>query len=276
MPLFVNKMPIKFFRFSGGECHVSVEGIRIGAQVELLAYLYSSDDVMSLLLAVDAIRRVNPHALIDLQIPYMPYARQDRVCNEGEALSIKVMASLINGLNCHSVTILDPHSDVTAALIERVRIVLQSELVSRFGEVKELLQSNEVTLLAPDAGAEKKVRAVANTLLAEGIESDVAYASKSRDVRTGHIIKTNIPGDVAGKNYLIVDDICDGGGTFINLARELKAQGSEDIYLYVTHGIFSKGLEPLKEVLSHVYCQHSFTKFSEPEFLTTMEDVSCM
>lgn len=271
MPIFINQTAVKNFNFSGGECQISLGDMTVGNAVSVKAYLFSSDDIMQLLLTVDSLRRIDPDILIDLTIPYVPYARQDRVCNDGEALSIHVMTSLINNLNCHSVTILDPHSDVTPALINRVRIIHQADLVSQSKHIQDLLKSKPITVIAPDAGAEKKTRTLAKALHDTGIEVDVAFASKERDVKTGNILKTIIPDNVTGKSFLIVDDICDGGLTFTNLAKELKSHGAQDIYLYVTHGIFSKGIQPLKQHLTHVYCHHSFSNISEPEFLTIME-----
>ena len=131
MTVNVNKKPIKAFNFSGGESQVSIAGIEIGDLVEVSAFLNGADEIMRLILTVDAIRRINKGAKIDLHIPYFPYARQDRVCNEGEALSVEVMAQLINNLSCESVTIEDPHSAVTANLIKNVRVLSQADIISR-------------------------------------------------------------------------------------------------------------------------------------------------
>ena len=123
MPILVNQKSVGFFKFSGGECHVKISDLEITERTNILANLNNSDDVMSLLLIVDAVRRINPSTQVLLTIPYFPYARQDRVCNEGEALSVKVMADLINSLNCAGVTIYDPHSDVTPALLNNCRAI---------------------------------------------------------------------------------------------------------------------------------------------------------
>jgi ribose-phosphate pyrophosphokinase len=75
-------------------------------------------------------------------------------------------------------------------------------------------------------------------------------------------------------NLIILDDICDGGQTFVELAKHLKAQGAKAIYLYITHGIFSKGLSVLKQHFEHVYCYHTMLKAAEidRDFLTILED----
>src|SRR5882672_10205300 len=115
MPIYIDDELIESFIFPGGECHVRYHGDHDHCSVK--AYLNDSNDIMKLLLLIDAIKRNNEDVKIFLTIPYFPYARQDRSCNYGEPLSVKVMANLINSLECYNVTIYDPHSDVTAALL---------------------------------------------------------------------------------------------------------------------------------------------------------------
>jgi len=277
MTVLINKKEIKFFNFSGGECQVSVDDIPLGAEIEVTAYLHNADDIMRLLLTIDAIRRIKGgSAHINLVTPYIPYARQDRVCNNGEALSIAVMAGLINNLGCARVTILDPHSDVTPALIRNAHIITQAQLIADSAAMCALIRDKSLTLIAPDAGAEKKIGSLEKALHTKGINALAMFATKRRDVRNGTILETIIPANVAGKNFLIADDICDGGKTFTELAAKLKEHGAHEIYLYVTHGIFSKGLDVLKTHISHIYCFHSFIKNTDSSFLTILEDVSCV
>jgi|LakMenE01Jun11ns_1017448.scaffolds.fasta_scaffold9654888_1 ribose-phosphate pyrophosphokinase len=270
MSITVNNQLIETFNFSGGECHVKVP-LNIGDNVKIFAKLNNSDDIMYLLLTVDAIRRINQETKIYLTIPYFPYARQDRVCNEGEALSVKIMANLINSLHCDEVTIYDPHSDVTPALLNRCKVISLAEIIADSLLVK-LIHKNNLTLLSPDAGAEKKIRAAANKIALHGKTVEVLCASKSRDVRTGNITSTQIHGDIKGKNLIILDDICDGGSTFVELAKTLKKLESGDVYLYITHAIFSKGLAVLKNHIKHVYCYHTLLRAEEIDhsFLTVV------
>ena len=97
-------------------------------------------------------------------------------------------------------------------------------------------------LVAPDAGALKKIDAVAR---ATGV-SEYAILSKKRDVASGNLTGfALVAGDVRGRVLLIVDDLCDAGGTFIGSAQVLRDAGAHSVSLYVTHGIFSKGVEHL-------------------------------
>lgn len=264
MTIKVNGKPIKSFNFSGGECHVSIAGIETGAAAMIEAYLYSADDIMRLIMTVDAVRQINPETVIDLTIPYFPYARQDRVCNPGEAFGAAVMAHLINGLNARSVTVLDPHSPVVEAYLKNTRVITQAELVK--GTVANFIKREGLTLVSPDKGASKKTDEIGAAL--GGVQ--VLHCAKVRDPATGKITHAEVHGDASGKDMMILDDICDGGGTFIELAKILKAQGAGRLYLYVTHGIFSKGLDILKEHFAHVFCVHTFLRADQidTDFLT--------
>lgn len=266
----INNTEIKHFIFPGGECQVALDDIIITAVTQIEAFLDNTDEIMKLLLTVDAIRRINGETKIHLTLPYLPYARQDRVCNKGEALSIKVMADLINTLEAEQVHVFDPHSEVASALINNVVITQQDEIAL---QLRDVIYEEGLVLISPDAGAEKKIYRLAKNLHQADIPADVITASKKRDTKTGYITETNLHGDVTGRNVIIIDDICDGGRTFIELAKTLKKEGAEEIYLYVTHGIFSKGLEALTPYFKHIFCYYTFlpTKELNTEQLTILK-----
>lgn len=230
--------------FPAGEVHVNVEKTRVTTQ---RADLWSSNDIMEMLLRNDAQKRLG--CRLKWLIPYVPYARQDRVCNAGEALSIKVMADLIDTMDAAEVTIWDPHSDVAPALIHNVRLIEQHTLVKR------IIRSQQYSgVVAPDVGAAKKAAKVAEML---GIP--LYQAHKVRNTQTGVITKTvlldTIPLDTT--RLLVVDDICDGGRTFIELGKLLK---DYRVDLYVTHGIFSKGVDELLAYYDSILCANPKNK----------------
>jgi ribose-phosphate pyrophosphokinase len=200
-----------------------------------------AEGLMTLAMLKDALDRKPPLAEINLCMGYVPYARQDRACNPGEALSIKVFCDMINAMEFDSVCILDPHSDVTPALLDRCFIIEPTMAIEKCMKLSIMLRNGDMTLVAPDAGATKKVDKVAMHF--GGLE--VIQGMKKRDLKTGALSGFDFMGDVVGKNLLIVDDICDGGGTFLGLTNVLKERGAESVSLYVSHGIFSKGIEML-------------------------------
>jgi ribose-phosphate pyrophosphokinase len=105
-------------------------------------------------------------------------------------------------------------------------------------------------VIAPDKGAHDRAEQMADAL---GL--DVTYGSKVRDVATGRLSDFEITVE-PGKHYLVVDDICDGGGTFIGLGEKIREQGAF-ADLYVTHGIFSKGTTELKKIYKNIYTTDS-------------------
>jgi len=232
MNIYVNGESIFGSKFGGGECHVNVN-TPITERTKITAYLRNSDDIMLLLLTVDAIKRINHETKINLFIPYFPYARQDRVCQPGEPLSVSVMAGIINSLGCDHVVIVDPHSDVCSALIDRCRIISQRDIAQYY---MPTIHENEekICLVSPDSGAEKKTREIS-----ECFGLPVIFCTKERDLKSGKINGVRVPEFSNGQVFIVVDDICDGGRTFVALAEALKEKGAGDLYLYVTQGIFS-------------------------------------
>ncbi len=247
------------FKFPAGECQVTVpaelrEQADAVTEFRIHALLKSADDVMQLLMLTDALRRLNPAAPVHLDMPYVPYARQDRVCNPGEALGAAVFCRLINDQQYATVTIVEPHSDVTPALLQRVRVVDAAAFLKKALAAPAF--AGGVTLMAPDAGARKRVQALAKAL---GV-ADVRYAEKVRDPRTGRITETRVPDDIPAQPVLVVDDICDGGRTFLELAAALRDKTTQPLYLYVTHGIFSKGLAELKARYEDIFTPYDWTR----------------
>ena len=228
------------FKFSGGEIQVKInDGYHFeGEDIGITARIKSPDDLVELSLVCNALQPFGKE--IAVLMPYLPYARQDRRCVSGEAHGVSYILNYINSLaGVVAVYVLDLHSDV--ALVDP----LISEVTQdRILESYHYEFSDYKTLVSPDAGSLKKIYKAAKAL---GI-TDIVKADKVRDTATGEILATEVHGgSLEGKNVLIVDDICDGGRTFIELSKVLKDKGAERVGLYVTHGIFSKGLTPLIE-----------------------------
>jgi ribose-phosphate pyrophosphokinase len=244
---------VKSFVFNGGECHVKLEGVNVDkAHVTLTARLNTSDDVMKVLLANDALRRGGCNR-VKLFVPYFPYARQDRVMVPGEPLSVKVMARLINSCNFDEVISVDVHSDVTSALVNNMRVVSNKEFIGWVVDkvTADIIEpTQQFVLVSPDAGALKKVVSL-------NLPYHIAVGVKSRDVSTGKLTSLAIYGDVAGKVCLIIDDICDGGRTFVGLGTRLLDMGAKEVNLAVTHGIFSQGFGVFKGIINNIYTTNS-------------------
>lgn len=258
------EIPLDLKVWSGGEVSVRIANpaeVAISKSLTIVADLFDSDGVMCLVMLVDAIRNINSKAKITLTMPYVPYARQDRVCNAGEAFGIKVFANIINSLGLNRVHVIDPHSSVTPDLINNCVATPLSELLDDFGS-----EYWDFVVVAPDAGAVKRAEGVAKHL-----NCPIVYAEKTRDQLTGRITggRLDLAGvDCSGKDLLVVDDICDGGRTFVALAKmiddELK-RSNASLNLLVSHGIFSQGADVLTDVYDNVFVINGFPGISIKE-----------
>jgi ribose-phosphate pyrophosphokinase len=171
--------------------------------------------------------------------------------------------------NFSSVTVLDAHSDVTEACLTSYRKETNASLVSftlRDYFKDGITDYSKMRLISPDAGALKKVYDVAERI---GYKEEIIIASKHRDVKTGKITHTEVPlkTDDLDKDFFILDDIIDGGRTFIEIAKALREKNATGrIFLVATHGIFSAGLKPLNEHFDGIYTTNSYVDISNPVF----------
>lgn len=243
-------------QFSGGEIHPNfLQGLdeyhRSEGSYVVTAYLKNSNDIMELMLVSDILNREFPSADRYLLIPYLPYARQDRVCAPGDAFGLKVFCNMVNSLNYDVVRLVDPHSDVAPALLNNCTVMSMVRIIKDHPEVI----TDDAIIVSPDAGAHKKVGEIANLLE----RTSFVKADKIRDCTTGEITGTEVYcGDLTEETCFIFDDICDGGRTFIELAKKLREKGADKVFLYVTHGIFSKGVEVFDGLIDHIYTTNSF------------------
>ncbi len=237
---------IESFKFPCGEVNVKVD-TDYQRTVDVEFVFEGSDSIMELLLACDAIKRQSRLGV--LHMDYVPFGRQDRVMNDGEALSLKVFCDLINGLGFKCVRVLDPHSDVTTALINNCHVTDQIDTFAP--EINVDFPASLYYLISPDGGALKKIYGIAKATDPLG----VIECTKERDVSTGDIKRTIVHhhGSLEGVDCIIVDDICDGGRTFIEIAKVLRSKGCGNITLCVTHGFFTKGIEVFDGLIDNIY-----------------------
>jgi ribose-phosphate pyrophosphokinase len=182
----------------------------------------------------------------DLVITYLPYGRQDKPVSNTQTFALTPFATILNSLKFPAITIMDPHSPMATNLIHN------SVAIYPVRSVVEIAELNSIDLICyPDAGARGKYRSIY-----EGIAPYI-YGDKIRDQLTGNITGYTVHGIAEGKRVLIVDDICDGGATFKLLAKDLLGAGARSVVLFVTHGIFSKGLQTLRDSgITRIYDQN--------------------
>jgi ribose-phosphate pyrophosphokinase len=238
--------------------------------VSITSRLNSFRDLEVIIAANQALREFSYVENVKLNVPYFLGARSDRKFNVGTSNYLKtVICPIINSQNFSRVTVLDPHSDVLEACLNNYhkhdnhRLVKDalSKIDNRDGA------QDRICLVSPDAGAYKKIFDVAKKF---GIEN-IITANKVRDMKTetGKILRTEIPtlDQHADLKYVIIDDICDGGRTFIELAKAIKgSRPTAKVYLVVTHGIFSAGFAELNQYFEGIYTTNSYRDIADNEY----------
>jgi ribose-phosphate pyrophosphokinase len=252
---------IKRSSFSGGERHVVLPPV--SEQVDILkARIRSANDLMDLMLVTDILERQGNKPKV-LYIPYMPYARQDRQTSQDTSFSLAIVAKMINSLNYEKVYVYEPHSDVASALLNKCTVIPSDPEVMKFCNHLARTTNNKekLTVIAPDGGSIKRVeRFLSYVPKNDGVEIDnFGIAIKHRDVNTGHVTIKDVIGDLNNKRLLVIDDICDGGATFIQLAKVVREKFDvQSLNLFVAHGIFSKGLNNLYALYENIGTTDSF------------------
>jgi ribose-phosphate pyrophosphokinase len=254
----------KINQFPDGQQSVQILGDQVDTDVVIHSRFNSFRDLELIICTTQALRGEGYHN-IGLHVPYFLGGRSDRKFGAGSVNYLKqVVCPIINAQNYQAVIVLDPHSDVLEACINNFEKV-SNEVVVKYA-LEDLGSTDDIVLVSPDAGAYKKIFDIAQTFEIDKIIT----ATKVRDIKTGQILHTEIPTlDQHNKlRYVIVDDICDGGRTFIELAKAIKgSRPTAEIYLIVTHGIFSAGYDQLSEYITKIYTTNSIKDITEPNVL---------
>lgn len=262
------KSALSHMNFPAGEAHTKREEQRELEPTEIAIIQPSAasmhDDLFQLAMWNDYILQENacrPEEYIRskrvLVLPYMPGARADR----GQPFGLGVYADFIRNLELNEIILFDPHSGETGdnlhAAADSMTIIDSSTLLG-LPHVKAQLGTYEA-VIAPDKGA------VRRAYLASGVlDTSLLQAEKTRDFESGKLSGFSIEGINPEKRYLVVDDICDGGGTFIGLA-EATGLPKENLDLYVSHGVFSKNAYfNLSKHYGKVFTTNSFIPETSP------------
>ena len=213
---------------------------RIGVEMKF----ESNEDIWTLMTVKDYLDKLN-HPGVYLSLPYIPYSRMDRSENR-RLFSLKTFANLINSMNFNCVTVWEPHSDVSVALIDRVFVkdisvrLMKTLLADKFGinepmdiDMAEKMAEKNICIVYPDAGAEKRYSKQLKC-------KNTITASKNRDFDTGEIKSLTLHGVEESKNCeyaIIVDDLSSAGNSFLYAGKELrkKIPNLKKVYLVVTH-----------------------------------------
>ncbi|MDP1556714.1 MAG: ribose-phosphate pyrophosphokinase [Hyphomonas sp.] len=191
----------------------------------------ANDNLMQLLIMMDALRRASARRITAV-IPYFGYARQDRKTDGRTPISAKLVANLISASGADRVLTVDLHAGQIQGFFDIPTDNLFGGPVM-IDDIKERFGKDKIVMVSPDVGGVVRARALANKL-----NADLAIVDKRRP-EAGKSEVMNIIGEVAGKRCIMLDDICDSGGTLANAAAALKEQGATSVSAYVTHGVLS-------------------------------------
>ncbi len=191
----------------------------------------ANDHLMELLIMLDALRRASARRITAV-IPYFGYARQDRKAWGRTPISAKLVANLITEAGANRVLTLDLHAGQIQGFFDiPVDNLYAAPMFAR--DIRIRFAGRDLMIVSPDVGGVVRARAVATRL-----NCDLAIIDKRRD-QAGVSEVMNVIGDVRGKDCILVDDICDSGGTLCNAAVALTGNGAKSVSVYVTHGVLS-------------------------------------
>jgi ribose-phosphate pyrophosphokinase len=222
-------------RFADGEVFVEIQENVRGADVFVIQSTSApaNDHLMELLIIMDALRRSSARRITAV-IPYFGYARQDRKPGPRTPISAKLVANLITRAGADRVMTLDLHAGQIQGFFDIPTDNLYASPVM-VRDIKERFQLDNVMVVSPDVGGVVRARG-----LAKRINAPLAIIDKRRE-RAGESEVMNVIGDVTGYTCILVDDIVDSGGTLVNAADALLANGAREVYAYITHGVLSGG-----------------------------------
>ncbi len=239
------------FTFPDGQRHITLEQEIKYSDVVITTKITCADDLFDLLLIKDILD--NGKNNVGLRIEYLMGGRMDRRIDSRQPFTLKVVCDIIRAAKFTYILVLDPHSEATLSRLVATSYFPRKE----FHNVLKKYKPRNTIIIIPDKGAKYRV----NTLLQGTDFIDIVQCYKDRDEQTGKLsgFRIEVPNRINGKICLIVDDICDGGGTFIGLAEQLRNAGAIRVDLFVTHGIFSKGFINLwKNGIDSIYATDSY------------------
>ncbi len=249
-----HEVEFKSWKFPAGEVGVKLPQISEHEKVGIVLTMPTSDEIFIALNMLDALAVQGvPRENIDLFVPYFPYGRQDRVCHEGESFALRVFGHMLKAFpHYNNIYIKDMHSKVTHEVL--MGYGMQVKHMSQASCAKYL--PNFDALIAPDKGAAEKV----DTHYQVGLRTQAFTLQKER--KDGQVTYVDFPFNHITGNVCVVDDICDGGATFLSLAEMLKRTQPNitSLNLYVTHGIFSKGTDELLKLYATIYVHNNMNQ----------------
>jgi len=248
--------------FPDGQQHLRLHNISCDDAVEVVARIKNAEDLYYLMSISNALEIIGAHK-VTLRIPYLMGARSDRVFVDGDCVDLEVVAHAINECCFPQVLLYDVHNEIALELIHNSYNIGNASLI-------KLYDKKEAVLICPDKGAVTKSK---NIYANNQDQFDcIVFCQKERDVKGNLTLSVESPDMCEGKDCVIVDDLCDGGGTFMLIANVLRGNQikPKSLTLIVTHGVFSKGLTGLFESFDRIITTNTYQEQVKMDLLTTV------
>lgn len=267
----------KTWTYPGGELGVRA----LQTPKEITCRIQSNDDLIRLIMYLHAAKGTTAFASTNpvqvVTIPYLPYARQDRIAHPGDPNAIEVLASMLAPTGVQFWRTFDVHSNKSRQAFLARGLMLDSlspvDFIKSYMNTDYVAKNRKVYLVSPDEGARSKVELYSKQLDVCG----VIYCKKVRDPNTGMLSKFEVSEgpEITGvsTHLMITDDICDGGGTFQGVAEIIRKEYNPvlPLHLWTTHGIYSKGLDELMKTFQTVGSTNSFLNYQTHNRLCTID-----
>lgn len=253
-------------RFPDGEVHLQLDEINRKESVNVVMRIRNAEDLFLLMQLSDILHR--QEVVVDeLHIPYLMSMRCDRVFSFDRPFSLKIVANIINSMEAKKVIINEPHSEKTS-------MIKNIEVFSTAADDLEYY-SLKGSICFPDEGASKRFEHFEDNYH----EYPTMLCKKVRDVDTGKIVSVEIKNGFDLNGYCeitILDDLCDGGGTFVALAPTLRGLHPRKLRLVVTHAVQQKGVENVAKYFDEVIITNSYADWDKIELPDNVKVVNVL
>lgn len=258
----LNNEIIHFGHFPDNSCRL-IFNCTVQDSINKVTFLYENDEELIQLYYL--INKLKTYGYkVHLIMPYIPNARQDRIQSEQDVFTLKYFCNFINSMNIDKIIVFDPHSPVSAALLNNVVVKTPEQLLqSIFNSLPQ-----DTFCAYPDGGSYKRYCTM--------LKVPAVFGVKERDWETMMIRSLRLAGSthiIAGHSFLIIDDIVSKGSTIYWTAKQLKERGATDIYVYTSHcentilkpNLDGQSLVDIPNLITKLYTTNSIFTKSHPK-----------
>lgn len=241
-----SEVKYEIFHFPDGEVQIKfLEAIKCKELYSVKCRIRNAEELFILMQVADILKRHG--ILFDIEISYLMSMRMDRVMEFTRPFSLKIVVDILKNLGAFDINVLEPHSD---------RVLNLGDYISSINGLNYLYKIDidlpDYLVILPDKGAKDRYYIYNGTL----------NCSKIRNSETGKLIGFSIDNpDLLESDHrplLVIDDLCDGGGTFAGISNEIRKYTDRELNIFVTHMVNEKGVKTLSDNYDKVYFTNSY------------------